>query len=91
MNQTLQGTIVVGIAFAATAHCVRDHHFDALFDAYLDDEQVRQFLADHNPAALAEMSARLLEAQDRELWRSRRNDTRDLLQQLIADTAKAAS
>ena len=87
----MAATVDYLFAFAATAHCVRDHHFDALFDAYLVDEHVRQFLADHNPAALAEMSARLLEAQDRELWRSRRNDTRDLLQQLIADTAKAAS
>src|SRR4029077_13222645 len=56
-------------AFAATARTVDDSHFEALYDAYLGDEAVRDFIAAHNPAALAEISRRFVEAIDRELWR----------------------
>jgi cobaltochelatase CobN len=85
----MAATVDYLFAFAATARCVRDHHFDAVFQAYLDDESVRQFLADNNPAALKEMAARLLEAQERGLWQPRLNATRALLRKL-AD-AKPAS
>ena len=33
-------------------------HFDALYDAYLGDDAVRGFMAEHNPAALAETERR---------------------------------
>jgi cobaltochelatase CobN len=62
---------------------VADHHFDAVFDAYLADGTARDFLARANPAALKEMAARLIEAQDRGLWRPRRNVTRDMLTTLV--------
>ena len=75
----MAATVDYLFAFQATAHCVKDHHFDAVFEAYLEDERVRDFLASHNPAALGEMAARLKEAQDRGLWRPRRNDTRTRL------------
>jgi hypothetical protein len=48
---------------------VEDHHFDALFDAYLGDERVRDFMAEHNPAALRETAERFEEARRRGLWR----------------------
>ena len=37
---------------------MKDHHFDAVFDAYLDDAAMRAFLAAHNPDALVEMAER---------------------------------
>jgi len=61
-------------AFAATTGAVKDRHFEALYDAYLGDESVRDFIASANPAALAEMRARFDEAIARGLWRPRRND-----------------
>ena len=78
----MAATVDYLFAFAATAHCVRDHHFDAVFDAYLNDDEVREFLEQHNPAALKEMAERLKEAEDRGLWKTRRNDTRPLLEAL---------
>jgi len=78
----MAATVDYLFAFAATARCVRDHHFDAVFDAYLEDDRVRAFLEEHNPAALREMAARLMEAQERGLWRARRNDAFDLLTEL---------
>ncbi len=69
-------------AFAATTGAVKDHHFDAIFDAYLRDDEVRDFLARCNPAALSEMARRFEEAIERALWRPRRNDTHELLKGL---------
>ncbi len=78
----MAATVDYLFAFAATARCVRDHHFEALFDAYLGDEAVRGFIAEHNPAALAEMSDRFREAIERGLWTPRRNSTAQALNTL---------
>src|SRR5579872_5225261 len=43
-------------AFAATARAVEDHHFDAVFEAYLEDAEVSGFLEAHNPDALHEIA-----------------------------------
>ena len=80
----MAATVDYLFAFAATARCVKDHHFDAVFEAYLEDDAVREFIAQHNPAALKEMIERLREAQDRGLWRPRRNDTRARLDGIAA-------
>jgi cobaltochelatase CobN len=73
----IAATVDYLFAFAATSRAVDDAHFDALYDAYLADEAVRGFMAEHNPAALAETSRRFLEAIDRGLWRPRRNSARE--------------
>ena len=78
----MAATVDYLFAFAATARCVKDHHFDLVFDAYLGDEEVRQFLDDNNPAALRDMADRLLEAQDRGLWRPRSNSAARYLMEL---------
>ena len=80
----MAATVDYMVSFQATARCVKDHHFDAVFEAYLDDVAVRDFLEQHNPQALQEMIDRLIEAQERGLWRPRRNDTRALLDGLRA-------
>ena len=59
----MAATVDYLFAFAATTRCVRDHHFDAVFEAYLNDDDVRAFLEKNNPAALAEIASRLREAQ----------------------------
>jgi len=69
----MAATVDYLFAFAATTHAVADHHFDAVFEAYLEDAAVQDFLRANNPAALKEMAERLLEAQERELWRPKSN------------------
>ena len=76
----MAATVDYLFAFAATTGAVRDHHFDAVFDAYLRDEDVRAFIASANPDALREMADRLAEAQTRGLWKPRKNSTHELLQ-----------
>jgi len=75
----IAATVDYLFAFAATSRAVDDAHFDALHDAYLADEAVRDFMAMHNPAALAETRRRFAEAIDRGLWRPRSNSARESL------------
>jgi len=77
----IAATVDYLFAFAATARAVDDTHFEALYDAYVADERVRQFMAEHNPGALADVNRRFLEAIDRGLWRPRRNSAREALRQ----------
>ncbi|PTW60391.1 cobaltochelatase CobN subunit [Breoghania corrubedonensis] len=69
-------------AFAATTHAVKDHHFDQLYTAYLEDDVVRDFIAEKNPAALSEIAERLRDAIERGLWRPRLNSAYDHLSRL---------
>ena len=78
----MAATVDYLFAFAATAHAVKDHHFDAVYEAYLEDRAVRDFLAAHNPDALSEIAERLGEAIDRGLWQPRRNSLRPQLAEL---------
>ncbi|MSP89190.1 MAG: cobaltochelatase subunit CobN [Alphaproteobacteria bacterium] len=86
----IAATVDYLFAFAATTDAVRDHHFEALYDAYLGDPAVRDFMATHNPAALAETARRFQEAQRRGLWRPRANDTYILLARLAGGAEVAA-
>ncbi|KZB66645.1 cobalamin biosynthesis protein CobN [Thalassospira lucentensis] len=69
----MAATVDYLFAFAATARCVADHHFDLVYDAYLGDTDVREFIRDHNPDAFCDIRNRLREAIDRGLWQPRRN------------------
>ncbi len=79
----MAATVDYLFAFAATAKAVSDHHFDAVYEAYIDDPAVRDFLGAANPAALREMAERLLEAQDRGLWKPRMNSAYGHLTRLV--------
>ena len=79
----IAATVDYLFGFAASTDAVRDHHFDQLFAAYVEDERVRAFMAEANPAALAETTARFREAIRRGLWRPRSNRARDLIAELI--------
>ena len=60
-------------AFASVTDAVADRHFQMLWDAYIEDDRVREFLSDVNPDALREMTSRFREAIDRGLWTPRVN------------------
>lgn len=72
----IAATVDYMFAFAATTGAVRDHHFEAAYQAFVVDERVAEFLRDKNPAAFAELAERLLEAIDRNLWTPRSNSAR---------------
>ncbi len=86
----MAATVDYLFAFAATTDAVGDHHFDALYDAYISDERVRAFIATANAPALVEMAARFREAIDRGLWSPHSNSAYDRLSALIAARQEAA-
>ena len=71
-------------AFAATTGAVKNHHFDLVEAAFLEDEKVRDWIEEHNPTALSEMAERLQEAIDRGLWTPRSNSARARIDQITA-------
>ena len=83
----IAATVDFMFAFAATTGAVKDHHFEAAYQAYVLDERVRDFLMEKNPAALAELAARFAEAIDRGLWTPRSNSARFDLDMLGARKA----
>jgi cobaltochelatase CobN len=73
-------------AYAATTKAVKSHQFDLLYDAYFDDDTVRDFIEEHNPAALQEMADRFLQAIEKDLWQPRRNSIFAKLKDLKGET-----
>ena len=70
-------------AFAATTGAVKNHHFDMAEAAFIEDDDTREFIARHNPAALREMAARLQEAIDRGMWKPKSNSARARIEGLL--------
>ncbi|MBX2805989.1 MAG: cobaltochelatase subunit CobN [Hyphomicrobiales bacterium] len=84
----IAATVDYLFAFAATTGVVGDHHFEALYQAYLVDDTVRIFLAENNDAALTELCARFGEAIERGLWRPQSNSAANMIESLTIETAK---
>lgn len=80
----IAATVDYLFAFAATTGLVRDHQFDALYEAYLADADTRGFIEANNPAAAREIAARFAEAIRRGLWRPKANSATDLLERMLA-------
>ncbi|PRA71216.1 cobaltochelatase subunit CobN [Pseudomonas sp. MYb187] len=66
----LAATVDNLFAFDATTHLIDDHHYQSLADAYVLDAPTRDFIRQHNPEALRDITERLLEAQQRGLWQA---------------------
>src|SRR5215831_15045828 len=75
------------VDFAETTGAVASYAFDLLFDAYVADNVVRNFLLRENPAAAAAIATRFDAARRRGLWHPRRNDVdtdlRTLMQEAV--------
>ena len=80
----IAATVDYLFAFSATTGAVRDHHFDAVYQAFVADLSVREFMEDKNPHALKEMCDRLLEAMERGLWQAKSNSAKFDLESLAA-------
>ncbi|KAF0675506.1 cobaltochelatase subunit CobN [Profundibacterium mesophilum] len=78
----IAATVDYLFAFAATTGAVRNAHFDAVHAAFLEDEETREFINEHNAPALREIAERLGEAIERGLWTPRSNSARGLIDAL---------
>lgn len=72
------------IGFAETTEAIAPSLIEAVFDAYLGDEAVRDFLAGQNPEGLRYMAQRFLSARRRNLWQPRRNSVDRLIATILA-------
>jgi cobaltochelatase CobN len=72
----IAATVDYLFAFSATTGAVRDHHFEAVYQAFIVDDEVREFMAQANPHALREMAGRLGEALERGMWSAKSNSAR---------------
>jgi cobaltochelatase CobN len=87
----IAATVDYLFAFAATTGAVGDHHFEAVYQAFVMDDDVRAFMDRHNRPALCEMAERLEEAIVRGLWTPRSNSARFDLRALADDKEERRS
>lgn len=80
----MAATVDFLFAFDATTELIDDHQYALLADAYLLDPSTREFIQQHNPDALRDMTERMLEAQQRGLWQEP-GEYRDALEGLLLD------
>ncbi len=80
----IAATVDYLFAFAATTGAVRDHHFDAVYDAFIKDDDVRNFIEDANPHALKDIANKLVEAVERNLWSPKSNSAKFKLEEVLA-------
>ncbi len=66
-------TVDFMFAFAATTGAVKSHHFDLAFEAFVENDEVREFLKQSNRFGYNELIAKFLEARQRGLWSPRSN------------------
>jgi cobaltochelatase CobN len=80
----MAATVDYLFAFAATTGAVNNHHFEAVYQAFLADDEVRAFLAGKNPHALRDIAEKLEQAVLRGFWTPRSNSARYELSKLAA-------
>ncbi|KQV81789.1 cobaltochelatase subunit CobN [Rhizobium sp. Root1220] len=83
----IAATVDYLFAFAATTGAVGNHHFEAVYQAFVADPKVRDFMIEKNPTAFEEMKALLLEAVERQLWTPRSNSAQFDLARATHDTS----
>ncbi len=78
----IAATVDYMFAFSATTDAVKSHHFDLVHAAFIENDETRDFINDHNAPALREIADRLLEAIDRGLWAPKSNSAKATLEEL---------
>ncbi|WP_150298858.1 cobaltochelatase subunit CobN [Pseudomonas profundi] len=84
----MAATVDYLFAFDATSELVDDHQYALLADAYLLDDDTRSFIQQNNPGALRDMLERMLEAQQRGLWKEP-GDYQASLENLLLDSEES--
>lgn len=79
----MAATVDFLFAYDATAQCVEDYMYQGVFEAYLEDATVCEFIHNKNPWALRDIAERLLEANQRGLWQDVAIQTLENLRNLV--------
>jgi cobaltochelatase CobN len=81
----MSATIDFLFAYGATTNCVPGHMYQGVAQAYLFDQAVYEFMQAQNPWAARDMAERLLEAQQRGIWRDASPETTDRLRAIALE------
>lgn len=85
----MAATVDYLFAYDATANCVEDFMYEGVAKAYLLDETVQKFIQEKNPWALRDMAERLLEANQRGLWKASNQDILENLRTIVHEAEGA--
>jgi len=80
----MAATIDYLFAYDATTDFIDDYQYQQVAQALIFDKQNQEFMREHNLSALEEMTERMLEAIQREMWQASDQDKQDL-QNLLLD------
>ncbi|GHA30913.1 cobaltochelatase subunit CobN [Devosia pacifica] len=72
-------TVDYMFAFAATTGAVKSHHFDLAFEAFVENDDVRDFLVANNRYGYDELLAKFRDAITRGFWQPRSNSVHAVL------------
>lgn len=81
----LAATIDFMFGYDATANVIDDWMYQQVAQSYLFDEEVKRFLEEKNPWAMKDMAERLLEANERGLWKDVDDETKQRLRNMLLD------
>lgn len=79
------------VGFAETTNAIPGSLIEAVYQAYVADEDVRNFILDQNLQAAKAIAERLLSARRRGLWHPRRNSVDGELERLLAEAGRDAT
>ena len=65
----MAATVDYLFAFSATTGAVANHHFDLVYQSFIENEENYQFILENNKSALSEIINRFQFENDRRLWR----------------------
>ncbi|MFW6357587.1 MAG: cobaltochelatase subunit CobN [Chroococcales cyanobacterium] len=71
----MAATVDYLFAYDATARCVEDYMYQGVAEEYIFNPEVQNFVQEKNPWALRDMAERLLEANQRGLWKEVSQET----------------
>jgi cobaltochelatase CobN len=79
----MSATLDYLFAYDATTNCVSDFMYEGIASAYLFDPKVQQFLQNSNPWSMRDLAERLLEANQRGMWKDAAQLTLDRLREIV--------
>lgn len=78
--QEFSAMVDILFGWDATSGVVEDYMYDSVYETYMNNEELREWIKQENPWALHAMSERLLEAAQREMWEASEDKVQKLQQ-----------
>lgn len=66
--QEFSAMVDIIFGWDATSNIIENYMYDSVYETYLNNRELREWIKQENPWALHAMSERMLEAAQREMW-----------------------